>query len=42
MVNCDLIVIVLGGDGDGFVIGMGYIIYFICRNIDIMYIVMDN
>lgn len=42
MVNKDLIVIVFGGDGDGYVIGMGYIIYVFRCNMNMMYIVMDN
>ncbi|PAD70509.1 2-oxoacid ferredoxin oxidoreductase [Bacillus sp. 7586-K] len=42
MANRDLTVIALGGDGDGFAIGMGHTIHAIRRNIDITYIVMDN
>ena len=35
-------VIALGGDGDGYAIGMGHFIHAIRRNVDITYIVMDN
>ncbi|MFX3624698.1 MAG: 2-oxoacid:ferredoxin oxidoreductase subunit beta [Ectobacillus sp.] len=42
MANRDLTVIVAGGDGDGFAIGMGHTIHAIRRNIDVTYIVMDN
>ncbi len=38
----DLLVLVAGGDGDGFSIGGGHIAHAIRRNIDITYIVMDN
>ncbi|MFC0525032.1 2-oxoacid:ferredoxin oxidoreductase subunit beta [Pontibacillus salicampi] len=42
MANQDLTVIVSGGDGDGFAIGMGHTIHAIRRNMNITYIVMDN
>lgn len=42
MANRDLTVIVSGGDGDGFAIGMGHTIHAIRRNINMTYIVMDN
>ncbi len=40
--NPDLLVLVAGGDGDGFSIGGGHVAHTIRRNIDITYIVMDN
>lgn len=42
LANRDLTVIVSGGDGDGFAIGIGHTIHAIRRNINITYIVMDN
>lgn len=42
MANPDLLVLVAGGDGDGFSIGGGHIPHAIRRNLDITYIVMDN
>src|SRR5512136_697400 len=38
----DLLVLVAGGDGDGFSIGGGHVPHAIRRNLDITYIVMDN
>jgi 2-oxoglutarate ferredoxin oxidoreductase subunit beta len=38
----DLLVLVAGGDGDGFSIGGGHVAHTIRRNIDLTYIVMDN
>lgn len=38
----DLLVLVAGGDGDGFSIGGGHVAHAIRRNLDITYIVMDN
>ena len=38
----ELLVLVAGGDGDGFSIGGGHIAHAIRRNIDLTYIVMDN
>jgi 2-oxoglutarate ferredoxin oxidoreductase subunit beta len=38
----DLLVLVAGGDGDGFSIGGGHVPHAIRRNIDLTYIVMDN
>jgi len=38
----DLLVLVAGGDGDGFSIGGGHVAHAIRRNIDLTYIVMDN
>lgn len=42
MANPDLLVLVAGGDGDGFSIGGGHVPHAIRRNPDITYIVMDN
>jgi 2-oxoglutarate ferredoxin oxidoreductase subunit beta len=38
----ELLVLVAGGDGDGFSIGGGHIAHAIRRNLDLTYIVMDN
>lgn len=40
--NPDLLVLVAGGDGDGFSIGGGHVAHAIRRNQDLTYIVMDN
>ena len=40
--NTDMTVIVTGGDGDGYGIGVGHFIHSIRRNLDMTYIVMDN
>jgi 2-oxoglutarate ferredoxin oxidoreductase subunit beta len=40
--NPDLLVIVAGGDGDGFSIGGGHLPHAIRRNPDLTYLVMDN
>jgi 2-oxoglutarate ferredoxin oxidoreductase subunit beta len=40
--NPDLLVLVAGGDGDGFSIGGGHVAHAIRRNFDLTYIVMDN
>ena len=40
--NPDLLVLVAGGDGDGFSIGGNHVPHTVRRNIDITYIVMDN
>lgn len=42
MANCDLTVVAVGGDGDGFAIGIGHTIHAMRRNMDLTYIVMDN
>jgi 2-oxoglutarate/2-oxoacid ferredoxin oxidoreductase subunit beta len=42
MANPDLLVLVAGGDGDGFSIGGGHLPHAIRRNPDLTYIVMDN
>ncbi|MCC6739094.1 MAG: 2-oxoacid:ferredoxin oxidoreductase subunit beta [Planctomycetia bacterium] len=38
----ELLVLVAGGDGDGFSIGGGHVAHAVRRNIDLTYIVMDN
>jgi 2-oxoglutarate/2-oxoacid ferredoxin oxidoreductase subunit beta len=38
----DLLVLVAGGDGDGFSIGGGHVAHAARRNVDLTYIVMDN
>ena len=38
----ELLVLVAGGDGDGFSIGGGHVAHAVRRNIDLIYIVMDN
>ncbi len=42
MANPELLVLVAGGDGDGFSIGGGHVPHCIRRNFDLTYIVMDN
>jgi 2-oxoglutarate ferredoxin oxidoreductase subunit beta len=42
LANPDLLVLVAGGDGDGFSIGGGHVPHVIRRNLDLTYIVMDN
>jgi 2-oxoglutarate ferredoxin oxidoreductase subunit beta len=42
LANPDLLVLVAGGDGDGFSIGGGHVAHAIRRNIDLTYIIMDN
>ncbi|MFQ5744526.1 MAG: 2-oxoacid:ferredoxin oxidoreductase subunit beta [Acidobacteriota bacterium] len=42
LANPDLLVLVAGGDGDGFSIGGGHVPHVIRRNVDLTYIVMDN
>jgi 2-oxoglutarate ferredoxin oxidoreductase subunit beta len=42
MANPDLLVLVAGGDGDGFSIGGGHVPHAIRRNLDLTYLVMDN
>ena len=42
LANPDLLVLVAGGDGDGFSIGGGHVPHAIRRNVDLTYIVMDN
>ncbi len=42
LANPDLLVLVAGGDGDGFSIGGGHVPHAIRRNLDLTYLVMDN
>ena len=42
LANPDLTVIVTGGDGDGYGIGLGHFLHGARRNLDITYIVMNN
>jgi 2-oxoglutarate ferredoxin oxidoreductase subunit beta len=42
LANRDLTVLAVGGDGDGFAIGMGHFVHAVRRNINVTYIVMDN
>ena len=42
LANPDLLVLVAGGDGDGFSIGGGHVPHAIRRNPDLTYLVMDN
>ncbi len=42
LANRDLRVLAVGGDGDGFAIGMGHFNHAVRRNVDLTYIVMDN
>jgi 2-oxoglutarate ferredoxin oxidoreductase subunit beta len=42
LANPDLLVLVAGGDGDGFSIGGGHVAHAIRRNVNLTYVVMDN
>jgi 2-oxoglutarate ferredoxin oxidoreductase subunit beta len=42
LANPELLVLVAGGDGDGFSIGGGHVPHAVRRNLDLTYIVMDN
>jgi 2-oxoglutarate ferredoxin oxidoreductase subunit beta len=42
LANPDLHVIITGGDGDGYGIGVGHFVHAIRRNIDLTYLVMNN
>lgn len=42
LVNSDLQVVVFGGDGDGYGIGMGHLVHAMRRNIDLLYVVHNN
>jgi 2-oxoglutarate ferredoxin oxidoreductase subunit beta len=42
LANRSLTVLAVGGDGDGFAIGMGHFNHALRRNVDMTYIVMDN
>ena len=42
LANSELHVVITGGDGDGYGIGMGHFIHAMRRNLDLTYIVMNN
>ena len=42
LANSDLNVVITGGDGDGYGIGMGHFVHAMRRNLDLTYVVMDN
>src|SRR5215471_12402266 len=42
LANTDQKVVITGGDGDGYGIGVGHFIHAMRRNLDVTYIVMDN
>ncbi len=42
LANPKLTVVAVGGDGDGYAIGMGHFIHSLKKNVDITYIVMNN
>lgn len=42
LANPELLVVVAGGDGDGFSIGGGHVPHAVRRNMDLTYLVMDN
>src|SRR3984893_15037029 len=42
LANPDMKVVITGGDGDGYGIGVGHLIHAMRRNLDITYVVMDN
>lgn len=42
LANTDLKVVITGGDGDGYGIGVGHLIHAMRRNLDMTYVVMDN
>ncbi len=42
LANPELLVLVAGGDGDGFSIGGGHLPHAVRRNMDLTYVVMDN
>jgi len=42
MANHELTVVVIGGDGDGFGIGGNHFIHTMRRNVDLLYLAMDN
>ena len=42
LANTDLNVVITGGDGDGYGLGMGHFIHAARRNMNLTYIVMDN
>jgi len=42
LANTDMKVVITGGDGDGYGIGVGHLIHAMRRNLDVTYVVMDN
>lgn len=42
LANPQLTVVITGGDGDGYGIGLGHFVHAMRRNLDITYVVMDN
>lgn len=42
LANTDLKVVITGGDGDGYGIGLGHFIHAMRRNLDLAYVVMNN
>ncbi|HMW91911.1 MAG TPA: thiamine pyrophosphate-dependent enzyme [Candidatus Obscuribacter sp.] len=42
LANTDLKVVITGGDGDGYGIGVGHLLHAMRRNLDVTYVVMDN
>ena len=42
LANPELNVVITGGDGDGYGIGLGHFIHAMRRNLDLTYVVMDN
>ena len=42
LANTDLKVVITGGNGDGYGIGVGHLIHAMRRNLDVTYVVMDN
>jgi len=42
LANTDLNVIITGGDGDGYGIGVGHLLHAMRRNLNVTYLVMDN
>ena len=42
LANHELNVVITGGDGDGYGIGLGHFVHAMRRNLDLTYIVMDN
>jgi 2-oxoglutarate ferredoxin oxidoreductase subunit beta len=42
LANTDLKVVITGGDGDGYGIGVGHFLHAMRRNLDVTYVVMDN
>lgn len=42
LANQDLTVVAMGGDGDGYAIGIGHAIHAMRRNVNMTYVVMDN